>query len=193
VPGELAPKLALALACETGGEPGLAEALYLTCLRTDAHYTAAAAFGLARVREGAYTRGEGTLEDAVAALDLVPATGRSFAIARQRRAQLLIQHGEGLDRLDDALRGVAGVTLAPADAVRLRIDALTAALADVLADGSAGGNGTAGTVGGVPAEERPLREALDAALRTLVTLTDDREERVRLVDTARSLRPWTWT
>jgi serine/threonine-protein kinase PknG len=190
VPGELAPKLALALACETGGEPGLAEALYLTCLRTDAHYTAAAAFGLARVREGAYTRGEGTLEDAVAALDLVPATGRSFAIARQRRAQLLIQHGEGLDRLDDALRGVAGVTLAPADAVRLRIDALTAALADVLADGSAGGNGT---VGGVPAEERPLREALDAALRTLVTLTDDREERVRLVDTARSLRPWTWT
>ena len=50
VPGELAPKLALALACETGDEPGVAEALYLTCLRTDAHYTAAAAFGLSRVR-----------------------------------------------------------------------------------------------------------------------------------------------
>jgi serine/threonine-protein kinase PknG len=193
VPGELAPKLALALACETGGEPGVAEALYLTCLRTDAHYAAAAAFGLARVREGAYLRGEGPLEDAVAALDLVPATSRSFVLARQRRARLLIEHGEGMDRLDDALRGVAGVTLAPADAVRLRIEALTVALATVVDDGGAGGNGTAGTVGGVPAQERPLREALDTALRTLVTLTDEREERVRLIDTARAVRPWTWT
>ena len=31
VPGELAPKLALALACELGGEPDLAERLYRTC------------------------------------------------------------------------------------------------------------------------------------------------------------------
>jgi serine/threonine-protein kinase PknG len=187
VPGELAPKLALALACETGGEPDVAEALYLTCLRTDAHYTAAAAFGLSRVREGAYLRGAGTLEDAVTALDLVPATSRSFVLARQRRARLLIEHGDGVDRFDDALRGLAGVTLAPADAVRLRIDALTAALAAVVADGAGG------TVDGVPAEERPLREALDTSLRTLVTLTDEREERVRLIDTARSVRRWTWT
>jgi serine/threonine-protein kinase PknG len=190
VPGELAPKLALALACETGGEPDVAEALYLTCLRTDAHYTAAAAFGLSRVREGAYLRGEGTLEDAVAALDLVPATSRSFVLARQRRAKLLIEHGDGVDRFDDALRGLAGVTLAPADAVRLRIEALTAALATVTADG---GNGGGGSVDGVPAEEGPLRDALDTSLRTLVTLTDEREERVRLIDTARSVRRWTWT
>ena len=53
VPGELAPKLALALACELGDQPDVAEALYLTCLRTDANYTAPAAFGLARIRAAA--------------------------------------------------------------------------------------------------------------------------------------------
>ncbi len=53
VPGELAPKLALALACELSGEHDVAEALYLVCARTDANYTAPAAFGLARIRSGA--------------------------------------------------------------------------------------------------------------------------------------------
>ena len=52
VPGELAPKLALALACETGGEPDIAESLYVVCARTDANYIAPAAFGLARIRSG---------------------------------------------------------------------------------------------------------------------------------------------
>ena len=52
VPGELAPKLALAVACENGGEPDVAEGLYRTCAVTDATYAAPAAFGLARVRAG---------------------------------------------------------------------------------------------------------------------------------------------
>ena len=52
VPGELAPKLALALACETGGETDVAESLYVVCARTDANYIAPAAFGLARIRSG---------------------------------------------------------------------------------------------------------------------------------------------
>ena len=56
VPGELAPKLALALACETGGERDVAESLYVTCARTDANYIAPAAFGLARIRGRARRR-----------------------------------------------------------------------------------------------------------------------------------------
>ena len=52
VPGELAPKLALAFACETGGEADVAESLYVVCARTDANYIAPAAFGLARIRSG---------------------------------------------------------------------------------------------------------------------------------------------
>ena len=50
VPGELAPKLALATACELSGEPDIAESLYVICARSDANYTAPAAFGLARIR-----------------------------------------------------------------------------------------------------------------------------------------------
>ncbi|HMO10654.1 MAG TPA: tetratricopeptide repeat protein, partial [Actinotalea sp.] len=50
VPGELAPKLALALACERTGELDIAEGLYGVCARTDAAYVAPAAFALARIR-----------------------------------------------------------------------------------------------------------------------------------------------
>ena len=51
VPGELAPKLALALACEQGGADDVAEYLYAVCAATDANYVAPAAFGLARTRQ----------------------------------------------------------------------------------------------------------------------------------------------
>ncbi len=47
VPGELAPKLALAFACEKGGQPEVAEGLYQTCAATDATYVAPV-----RVRDG---------------------------------------------------------------------------------------------------------------------------------------------
>ena len=75
VPGELAPKLALALACETSGELDVAESLYATCARTDANYIAPAAFGLARIRAA-----RGDLDGALAALDLVPPTSRGLRL-----------------------------------------------------------------------------------------------------------------
>ena len=189
VPGELAPKLALALACHEGAELAAAEQLYLTCLRTDAHYVTTAALGLARIRERRHQDGDGALADAVAALDLVPPTSRAFVVARHRRAVLLLMHGDGLDTLDDALAGVSGVTLAPVVAAHLRVVAFRAALERVLAGAVTPG----ARVGGVPAEEAALREALDAALRALVPLTDDPDERVRLIDEARGVRAWSWT
>ena len=84
MPGELAPKLALALACERGGEPAVAEGLYTTCASTDANYVAAGAFGLARLR-GA----RGDVAGAVGALDLVPSTSRAFGDSRRLRAVAL--------------------------------------------------------------------------------------------------------
>ena len=50
MPGELAPKLALATACERSDEAEIAEQLYAVCARSDANYIAPAAFGLARIR-----------------------------------------------------------------------------------------------------------------------------------------------
>ena len=188
VPGELAPKLALALACENGGQPDVAELLYLTCLRTDANYTAPAAFGLARIRAARAEEGQGSLRDAVDALDLVPSTSRSFVAARRQRASLLIRSGGGLESLSAALDSVETITLDARDRAGLRVEVLRAALADV--DGA--GGRPAVLVGGIPAESSALRDGLERAYRDLAGLTDHRDERIRLVDEANKVRRWTW-
>jgi serine/threonine-protein kinase PknG len=188
VPGELAPKLALALACELGGQPDVAEQLYLTCLRTDANYTAPAAFGLARIRSARHEAGQGDLGDAIDALDMVPTTSRSFVSARRQRAALLVGSGAGLDALSAALDSVASVSLDPHDRAGLKVEVLEAALADV----TSGGPQPTIHIGGVPAEPPALRDGLERAYRDLAGLTEKRDERIRLVDEANRVRRWTW-
>jgi serine/threonine-protein kinase PknG len=188
VPGELAPKLALALGCELGGQPDVAELLYLTCLRTDANYTAPAAFGLTRIRAARAEQGQGELADAIAALEMVPATSRSFVAARRQRATLLIASGGGLDSLAAALDSVRVITLEPADHAGLRAEVLQAALDDVTANGPRPDV----HVGGVAADPDALRDGLERAYRDLAGLSEDRDDRIRLVDEANRVRRWTW-
>jgi serine/threonine-protein kinase PknG len=187
VPGELAPKLALALACEQGNQPDVAEALYLTCLRTDANYTAPAAFGLARIRADRRSKGQGELTEAIAALDMVPSTSRSFVAARRQRAELLVRHGGSIDAYAAALDSVAGVSLDARELARLRIDVLNAALDDVTTNAPRPGV----RIGGVPAEPDSLRDGLESAYRDMAGLTEQRDERVALVDSANRVRRWT--
>jgi serine/threonine-protein kinase PknG len=187
VPGELAPTLALALACEQGNQPDVAEALYLTCLRTDANYTAPAAFGLARIRALRQSEGKGELTEAIAALDMVPSTSRSFVAARRQRAELLVRHGGGLDAYKAALDSVSGVSLDPRELTRLRIDVLRAALDEVTTTKPQPGV----RVGGVPAEPDSLRDGLESAYREMAGMTERRDERVALVDSANRVRRWT--
>ena len=183
VPGELAPKLALALACERSSEPDVAESLYLICARTDANYTAPAAFGLNRLRQG---RGDG--DGAIEALDLVPSTSRAFVEARRQRARLLAASGRGLPGLADALDSVAAVTIEPMDRAHLEVDVLSDALELVQRDGAK----PTLSVGGVPAAEDPLRDALEAAYRRLAAMEPDRHHRIELVDRANAVRRVTW-
>ena len=68
VPGELAPKLALARACELADEREMATGLYAVCSRTDGAYLAAAQFGLARLAQA-----DGRTADALAALGRIAA------------------------------------------------------------------------------------------------------------------------
>jgi serine/threonine-protein kinase PknG len=182
VPGELAAKLALAFACERSGEDDVAEALYTVCARTDANYTAPAAFGLARIR-----RARGDLDGALAALDLVPATSRGYVEARSQRAALLATSGRGLAALSDALGSIETVTIDPHQRARLVTGVLDAALTVVVDSGPQ----EKVTIAGVPAEEAPLRDALERAYRDLAALTPAGEERVRLVDRANGVRRWT--
>jgi serine/threonine-protein kinase PknG len=183
VPGELAPKLALALTCERSGEPELAEDLYRTCARTDAGYVPPAAFGLARLRT---LRGD--LDGALAALDLVPASSRAFVEARRQRAGLLASSGRGLPGLSAALASLDGVMIEPQERARLEANVLDAALRAV-----AGGTTDRDVrIAGVPAREGPLRERLEVAYRRLASMADDPAERFRLVDQANAVRRWSW-
>jgi hypothetical protein len=51
--------------------------------------------------------------------------------------------------------------------------------------------GATGQVGGVPMDERSLRLAIEHELRQRAKLTDDRTERIRLIDEANAIRPRT--
>ncbi len=182
VPGELAPKLALAFACETGGEGDVAESLYVTCVRTDASYIAPAAFGLARIRSG-----RDDTEGAIRALDLVPPTSRAFTTARRRRAGLQAESGGGLRSLAAALESIDDLTLDPADRSRFRVGVLESALRIAGTDGVDPGV----TIGGRAASEGSLRDGLEAAYRDLALYVDTREEKISLVDHANAVRRWT--
>ncbi len=103
VPGELAPKLALALACELGGELDIAENLYRTCASTDASYVTPAAFGLARVRAA-----RNDLAGSLAALELVPSTSRGYPESQRLRARHLVSLAVDPGRHDRSLQGASG-------------------------------------------------------------------------------------
>jgi serine/threonine-protein kinase PknG len=182
VPGELAPKLALALACETSGELDVAEALYTTCARTDANYIAPSAFGLARIRSG-----RGDLDGAISALDLVPPTSRAFTQARRQRAGQLAASGRGLPALSEAMNSIDSLTIDPLDRATLSVSVLDAALDEVRTKGSRPDI----LIAGLPAAEPSLRQGLEAAYRELAGYAKVREDKVRLVDQANSVREWT--
>jgi serine/threonine-protein kinase PknG len=182
VPGELAPKLALALSCEVSGEHDVAEALYEVCARTDANYTAPAAFGLTRIRTG-----RDDLDGALAALDLVSATSSAYIEARRQRAGMLAASGRGLPSLAEAMRSIDAVTIDPLDRARLTANVLDAALTTVLDKGEE----PTVLIAGHPADEHSLRDGVEEAFRDLAALTHDHDERVRLVDTANRVRRWT--
>jgi serine/threonine-protein kinase PknG len=182
VPGELAPKLALGLACERGGEGLIAENLYRTCASTDANYVAAAAFGMARIR-----RQRGNVSAAVEALDLVPSTSRGFTEARRLRAQYLTQDGDGLTALSQAMASLSGVRLDTREQAELTTEILSRAL--VLVD--QGGPRDDVQIGAYAARPESLRDGLEAAYRQLADTESDERRRWNLVDQANAVRRWT--
>jgi serine/threonine-protein kinase PknG len=182
VPGELAPKLALALACERGGEGAIAERLYQICASTDANYVAPAAFGMTRVRAA-----RGDVPAAVQALDLVPSTSRSYPEARRLRAVQLYESGHGLLALAQAMDSISGVRLDPREQSELTVQILERAIAEV------GKNGSKSDVkiGPYPASDETLRDGLEATYRQLAGIETDQQRRFALVDKANTVRRWT--
>jgi len=182
VPGELAPKLALALACERGGEGAIAEGLYQTCASTDANYVAAAAFGMARIRAA-----RGDVPAAVQALDLVPSTSRSYPEARRLRARQLYESGDGLPALAQAMDSISGVRLDPREQSELTAQILERAIAEVDKNGSK----SHVKIGPYSADNETLRDGLEATYRQLAGIETDQQRRYALVDKANAVRRWT--
>jgi len=184
VPGELAPKLALALACEAAGDDTVAEQLYATCTVVDAAYIAPAAFGLARVRA---RRNDTT--GALSALDLIGPMSSAYVSARRARAELLSQPGRSLSELADAVASIDAVSLDARDRQSYRVRALELAVGEVVTHGAR----TDVKIAGCVATEYDLRLGAESAYRQLAALTERVDERVRLVDAANRIRPRTLT
>ncbi len=185
LPGELAPKLALAAACEAAGEDAVAERMYSTCARTDAAYVACGQFGLARIAARA-----GQRDAALNALDHIPPTSRAYGDARRTRALLLAAALDPAHALEDLGRAAAEMeqaTLQPGERAELRIRLLENALQHVRAQGPQ----TSVQIGGVAAVELPLRRELEVAYRAAARLAGDAAQRVALVDKANAVRPRT--
>jgi serine/threonine-protein kinase PknG len=184
VPGELAPKLALALACERGGLLDVAEGLYATCVSTDATYVAVAAFGKARVRAA-----KGDTRGAVEALDLVPTTSRGYPESRRTRAAILLDgSGDDLVVLGQALDSIATTQMDNTERGVFTTRILTRALDIVQRTGP-----QKVRIGSWPAQEPALRDGLEDTYRLLGREAATREERIEWVMRANRTRNWSMT
>ena len=187
IPGELAPKLALAVACERGGLPDVAEGLYATCAATDAAYVAPASFGMARVRAQ-----RNDVAGAVAALDQVPKTSRGYPESRQLRAEVLLA-GSGSDFgvLDQAMDSIESVPMDGITRQQYTVRILEHALSVVLKNPSSASADA--RIGSYAATEVGIRAGLERAYRALARDAPDFQARVELVNQADSVRTWTLT
>ncbi|PRX02375.1 UNVERIFIED_ORG: serine/threonine-protein kinase PknG [Actinomadura viridilutea] len=186
MPGEIAPKLALAFCEEGDGRWESAARFYETVWRTDPTYVSAA-FGLARVRLAV-----GDRAGAERVLDSVPPVSSHY-LAAQLAAVATAVRGRRAEELDagvltGAARRLERLRLDVERHARFAAEVLEAALTWVRA---AAPGDPAGEVFGTPLEERRLRRRLEQTYRTLAKLAGRAEDRHALVRRANAVRPLT--
>jgi serine/threonine-protein kinase PknG len=186
LPGELAPKLALAFGAEAAGDRAAAIRYFQLVWAVDRSYVSAA-FGLARVLLAA-----GDAPAAIAALAAVPETS-SHHVAAQIVAVRI--HATNRDQAtvtaDDLRQAGARLSRLKLDAARqqrLTAEILRAALGCVVAGQPVG----SGQLLGCELTERALRLGLEGSYRALARLAPDAARRIELVDLANDVRPRTW-
>ena len=194
LPGELAPKLAFAIAAEQGSNYPLATQMYELVERTDLNYPTAA-FGLARCRLM-----QGDRNAAVTALQQVPPTSNLYTRAKVEIARILVdrqlpvainipQHPEPtLTELKSATQTVESLTLEGIERYRLDRQVLETALTLLTSKAITAQNNL--MILGQPLEEVKLREGLEKVLRSIAHLSTG-DEKILLVDEANRVRPKT--
>ena len=185
LPGELAPKLALALAAERSQRYDFAIKMYDLVCRTDQSYVTAS-FGLARC-----LLATGDRNGAVAALERVPQSSSLFARSRVEVARTLINTkiaNPSSKELKDAGNVIEAMTLEGRERYQLTKQVLETALNLVTTQSLTPTPSL--TILGKPLEEIHLRDGLEKALRAMAHLATG-EEKIRLVDEANRVRPKT--
>jgi serine/threonine-protein kinase PknG len=191
IPGELAPKLALALSYESAGDAGQAARWFDIVSRTDPSVTVAS-FGLARCRMEL-----GDREGALAAYERVPESSSDYLDAQTARIRGLISgegNGDGDGDLDSLLRAgsiLDGLAIEGERRERMTADLLEAALRLRL-NGSPPADEQA-RLAGHRLSEHDLRLGLERSYRALARRAGTRADRIELVDAANRTRPRTWT
>jgi len=199
LPGELAPKLALAFAAEAAGDAASA-GRYFKLVWTVDRSCISAAFGLARA-----CLATGDRPGAIAALAAVPETSSYHAAAQIAAVRILVSSGVTGDDLRQASGRLGRLPLDEARRQQLTVEILRAALGWAAADqapspGQAQGSALTparasgnGLILGCEPNERSLRFGLERGYRALARLTSDRNRRIELVDLANAVRPKTWS
>jgi len=187
LPGELAPKLALAFAAEAEGDPATAARYFGLVWTVDRSYVSAA-FGLARARLAA-----GDTHGAEAAVAAVPETSSQYLAAQIAAVRArLADSGHAAITADDlqaAGTRLGQLTLDASRQHRLTAEILQVALGCVPVGPPVG----TGPLLGYKPTERALRFGLENSYRSLARLEPDPVRRGNLVDLANKARPRTWS
>jgi serine/threonine-protein kinase PknG len=194
LPGELAPKLAFAIAAEQGNNYPLAAQMYELVERTDLNYPTSA-FGLARCRLM-----QGDRNAAVTALQQVPPTSNLYTRAKVEIARILVDRqlpvainlpkhpAPTLKELESATQTVEALTLAGIEKYRLDRQVLETALNLLTSNAITAQNNL--MILGQPFQEVKLRQGLEKVLRSIAYLSTG-DEKIKLVDEANRIRPKT--
>jgi len=186
LPGELAPKLAVALAAETAGRFHRAAEVYSEVMGVDSSFVSAA-FGLARCRAAS-----GDRQGAVQAYRLVPTSSATFTEAQVASARALVGAAETgapptVDDIQAAAQTIEQARIDTAEKARLALEVLEEALAGV-EDGSIPESPQSNVFGHSMTADG-IRRSLEQTYRDLARVAATAEERFALVDRANQVRP----
>lgn len=185
LPGELAPKLALAIAAEHAKQLTRAIELYDRISRTDSGYVSAS-FGLARCQFM-----QGNRSAAISALERVPPSSSLYLRARMEAARLLTDAQVAPPQVHDLQQAAAiieSLTLNGADRHRLVRQVFETALQLITSKVLTPDRSV--HLFGQSLEEVKLRLGLEKTLRDLAHLATG-DEKICLVDEANRVRPKT--
>ena len=191
LPGEVAPKLALAMTAELAGDLTAADRYYGLVWTADRSHVSAA-FGRARVELALANRA-----GAVAILDSVPASSIYFTSAQVAAITARIRGNDTPREVIEAGQRLEALGLDAERRERMEAEVFESALTWTLTGSGAwptNGAGDAGWNGRILGQrptERELRLGLERTYRTLAHLAKHADDRIALVERANSVRPRT--